>query len=234
MERRAHPSCLVALSLLLGAPAAHAGPADKVYLPSVEAGEQEIELRGGYEEGGDDDGLQQYVASYGYGVNTRWFTELAGAYEKAPGEGGKFESLEWENIFLITEPGERWLDAGIFAEFEHSLEGGPDEIDFGFLLQKEFGLLQANFNPLVEREIGDGAENEFEFHYAAQLKWRLGPRFEPGVQAFGEESGHRIGPAFFGRAPSGAREIKYDAAVLFGIGSHAPDLTVRFQLEYEI
>jgi hypothetical protein len=234
MERRSTQTGLVALVLQLAAAAALAGPADKVYLPAVEAGEQEFELRGGYQDGSEEDDLQQYVMDYGYGVSARWFTELAGEYEKLPGEGGEFEALEWENIFLLTEPGQHWLDVGLFAEYEYSLEGGPDEIVVGPLLQKEFGRLQANFNPLVEREVGDGAEDEFEFLYALQLKWRLNPRFEPGLQAFGEENSNRIGPALFGRLPGLGREFKYDAAVLFGTGSAAADLTVRFQFEYEL
>jgi len=234
MERRSTQTGLVALVLQLAAAAALAGPADKVYLPAVEAGEQEFELRGGYQDGSEEDDLQQYVMDYGYGVNARWFTELAGEYEKLPGEGGEFEALEWENIFLLTEPGQHWLDVGLFAEYEYSLEGGPDEIVVGPLLQKEFGRLQANFNPFVERQIGDGAEDEFEFLYALQLKWRLNPRFEPGLQAFGEEDSNRIGPALFGRLHSRGHEFKYDAAVLFGTGSAAADLTVRFQFEYEM
>ncbi len=234
MERIARARGLIAAAGLAFAGAAAAGPADKVYLPAVEAGETEFEFRGGYQDGGATDDEQQYVFDVGYGVNARWFTELATEFEKIPGGDGEVESLEWENIFLLTEPGEHWLDVGLFAEYEYSLEGGPDEIVLGPLLQKEFGRLQANFNPLVEREIGSGAEDEFEFRYAAQLKWRYNERFEPGVQAFGEESTHRVGPALFGRWGSGGRELKYDAAVLFGIGSDAPDVTVRFQFEYEI
>jgi hypothetical protein len=219
---------------LLAAAAAHAGPADKVYLPAVEAGEHEFELRAGYQDGSAEDDLQQYIVDYGYGVNARWFTELAGEYEKIPGEGGEFEALEWENIFLLTEPGQHWLDVGLFAEYEYSLEGGPDAIIVGPLLQKEFGRVQANFNPFVEREIGDGAADEFEYLYALQLKWRLNPLFEPGLQAFGEEDSHRIGPAMFGTLRSFGREFKYDAAILFGTGSAAADLTLRFQFEYEL
>jgi hypothetical protein len=234
MERCPTQAGLVALILQLAAAPALAGPADKVYLPSVEAGEHEFELRGGYQDGSVEDDLQQYVMDYGYGVNSRWFTELAGEYEKIPGEGGEFEAIEWENIFLLNEPGEHWLDVGLFAEYEYSLEGGPDEIVVGPLLQKEFGRLQTNFNPFVEREIGAGAEDTFEFLYALQLKWRLNPRFEPGLQAFGEEDSHRIGPAMFGQWRTRQHEIKYDAAVLFGTGSAAADLTVRFQFEYEM
>ena len=84
MERRPAQAGLVALILQLAAAAALAGPADKVYLPAVEAGEHEFELRGGYQDGSEEDDLQQYVMDYGYGVNSRWFTELAGEYEKFP------------------------------------------------------------------------------------------------------------------------------------------------------
>jgi hypothetical protein len=231
VERRARARGLIAAICLVGAAGAEAGPADKVYMPNVEAGATEFELRGGYQDEGNE---QQYVFDVGRGVNARWFTELASEYEKAPGADGEFESLEWENIFQLTEPGQYWLDVGLFAEYEHALDDGPDEIVIGPLLQKDFGRVQANFDPLVERQVGSGAKDRFEYRYAAQLKWRYNPRFEPGLQAFGEESAHRVGPAFFGQWHSAGHELKYDAAVLFGIGSEAADLTVRFQFEYEM
>lgn len=225
---------LIAAAGLAFATAAGAGPADKVYMPSVEAGETEIEFRGGYHDGGEADNEHQYVLDVGHGINSRWFTEVAAEFEKVPGADSEFAALEWENIFLLTEPGRHWLDVGLFAKYEYSLQGGPDEIVFGPLLQKGFGRVQANFNPLVERQIGSGAADAFEFRYAAQLKWRLNPGFEPGVQAFGGASTDRVGPALFGRWASGRHKFKYDAAVLFGVGSEAPDATVRFQFEYEI
>ena len=42
------------------------------------------------------------------------------------------------------------------------------------------------------------------------------------------------GPALFGEAPlGGGRTFTYNASLLAGVSAQAPDLTVRFQLEYE-
>ncbi len=51
---------------------------------------------------------------------------------------------------------------------------------------------------------------------------------------FARATEHKIGPAFFSQAALGARKVKFDAAVLFGLNRNSPDTTVRFNLEYEI
>jgi len=49
-----------------------------------------------------------------------------------------------------------------------------------------------------------------------------------------DEQSHRVGPAIFGKVALGGRQVfKYNAAVLFGASSAAPDRTLRAQLEYE-
>ncbi|HET8585519.1 MAG TPA: hypothetical protein VFM89_07250, partial [Casimicrobiaceae bacterium] len=73
--------------------------------------------------------------------------------------------------------------------------------------------------------------------------WR--PAFDFGAQGFGDvgtwndweptrEQPHIAGPAIFGRAALGGRQVlKYDAALLFKLTNAAPSATVRAQLEYE-
>jgi len=221
---------------LLPAAAAVAGPADKVYMPIVEAGETEFELRGGHArlDGGGD--VNALVFDVGYGVTPRWFTELAVEYENGPGGSGEFAAVEWENVFQLTEQGRYWLDLGLFAEYEVKREGGAaDEIVIGPMLQKDVGRSQMNLNILFERQVGAGAENETEVAYAGQVKWRGRPEREWGLQAFGEEDEHRLGPALFSshRLHNG-NKFKFDAALLFGVTPETPDVTARFQVEYEM
>lgn len=66
-----------------------------------------------------------------------------------------------------------------------------------------------------------------------------------GVQGFGEvgrwdqwnatrDQNHRVGPAIFGKLnPGGRNVIQYNAVVLFGLTTAAPDHTLRAQVEYE-
>ena len=235
---------LVALApgLALSLPA-HAGAASKVYLPKVEYRELELEFRGGSQDfnGTRQGDNQQFVFDIGYGVTSRWFTELAVFYSRAPGEGGQIEEFKSENIFLLTEPGKHWLDVGMIAEVVHNRAEGLNEIEFGPLLQTQVGREQFNLNIEFARELVDGAKTEVG--YAWQWKHRGNPALEFGLQGFGELGalgdlgGHqaKLGPALFGsrRLPSG-HKIKYDGAVLAGVTAGAPDTTVRFQLEYEM
>lgn len=241
--RKSLISLALAASGLACSGSAHAGAASKVYLPQVDDREIEFELRGGWEnvDGTDQGDGQQFVFDVGYGVTPRWFTELAVFYSKSPDAGGRIEEFKSENIVLLTEPGEHWLDLGLLVEFVHNRAEGLNEIEFGPLLQKQVGQEQFNLNFELARELVDGAQTEVG--YSWQWKHRGNPRAEFGLQGFGdlgpvgqlgEEHAFKAGPALFGtaRLPSG-HKLKYDGAVLFGVTDDAPDTTLRFQLEYE-
>ena len=237
---------VVASALLLQTPIAGADPAAKVHLPTVVQGELEFELLGGYQwwRNNDEDRLRQFIGEIGYGVTSWWKTELGVGTTRVPNESYKLDEIEWENIFALTEPGQYWLDLGLFVEFARDHPEGRNAFAIGPMFQKEFGAVQGNLNVFWERELGAGAEPGSAINYELQLKWRGDPRFEPGIQGFGtlgrtNDFGHltqnRIGPAFFGQVLTGARsKLKYDAALLFGLTNNTPNTTVRFQIEYEL
>jgi hypothetical protein len=236
----------VAVASVLQTSPAGADPAEKVFMPTVVQGELELEFLGGYQwwPGNEDNRLRQFVGEVGYGVTSWWKTELGIGTTRVPNESYKLDELEWENIFALTEPGQYWLDLGLFAELARDYAEGRNAIALGPMFQKEFGPVQANVNVFFERELGTGAESGAAVSYQWQLKWRGDSRFEPGLQGFGglgrtNDFGHQtqgnIGPAFFGQIPTGQRgKLKYDAAVLFGLNKNTPDTTLRFQIEYEL
>ncbi|MEO6264540.1 MAG: hypothetical protein ABIO58_06245 [Luteimonas sp.] len=233
------------LSCLLPASAvAFAGAANKVYAPVVVRGETEFEFRGGYHDFDGAPSEHAFVFDVGYGVTDRWKTELVLEYAAEDGEPGRLGAWEWENVLVLTEQGKYWLDVGLFAEYEHTFASGPDELKIGPLLQKEIGSTVANLNLLFEREVGAGAGDAIELDYAWQVKWRGNEALEWGLQGFGglgelehlgEGDSHILGPALFGvKRLAGGDKLGYDAAVLAGVNDAAPDVTVRFQLEYEM
>jgi hypothetical protein len=243
--RRALRALALLAAFSLHAPIAQAGPADKVYLPTVDQGEVELELRGGYQwwRNHDENRARQAVFDVGYGFTSWWASELALGVTGQPGTSARLDAIEWENIFALTEQGKYWADLGLFVELEHDRAEGRNAIAIGPLLQKEFGRFQVNGNLFFERQLGAHAEPGAEIEYRWQAKWRGNSRFEPGLQAFGtlgrtndfgHATEHKIGPAFFGRVPLGGHKLKYDAGVLFGVNSNTPDTTVRFTLEYEL
>jgi hypothetical protein len=242
-----HRSLLRATLLVALVPAStsvFAGAADTVYTPTVEQGETEFELRGGYRAFGGAPDEHAFVLDVGYGVNNRWRTEAVLEYAAEGGEPGKLEALEWENVFVLTEPGKYWMDLGLLAEYEHSFASGPDEVKIGPLLQKQFGPAIANLNFRFKREVGSGASTDTELDYRWQLHWLGNEALEWGAQGFGElgtvdhlgtGDWHSAGPALFGvKRLQGRDKIRYNAALLAGLSHDAPDAALRFQLEYEM
>ena len=235
----------LAAAVCLHLPSARADPADKVYVPTVVQGEAEFELNGGYQHWPDAaaNGERQLVYEAGYGLTSWWKSELGVGTTRLPGESTHLDEIEWENIFALTEPGEYWLDLGLFAELEHDYGASGNAVRIGPMFQKEFGAVQANVNLLFQRGLGPLSVQGTALNYNWQVKWRGNPLLEPGVQGFGTvgwngaagEPYARIGPALFSQAFVGGRnKIKFDTALLFGVNHNSANTTVRFTLEYEI
>lgn len=226
-----------------------AGPADYVHMPTVEYGEREFDFKYGRSHGANQ--TKESAASIGFGVgaNRSWFTELYLNYEKEGLEGTRWESIEWENKFQLTETGKYPVDLGLLTEIEvPRAHSDPYEFKWGPLLQTEFGRLQLNGNLLFEHHYRGNESSEprhTEIAYQWQAKYRWLPAFEYGLQGLGEmgrwnhwsshnEQNHNVGPAIFGKWDMGGHQaIKYNAAWLFGVSDAAPKHTFRAQIEYE-
>jgi|SRR5208283_3779241 len=236
-----------AIAALLTCSSAYAGdPADHVYLPSVVQGEVELELNGGFQQWPNNSGNDEWQLIYeaGYGVTSWWKSELGIGSTRLPGESTHLDELEWENIFALTEPGEYWVDLGLFAELEHDYGAHGNVLTIGPMFQNETGAVQTNVNLLFSRGLGELGSQGTELDYDWQVKWRGNPLFEPGMQGFGTlgstgEAGHptthKLGPALFSQQRVGGRnKLKFDTALLFGLNANSPHTTLRFTLEYEM
>ncbi|MCK9986121.1 MAG: hypothetical protein AzoDbin1_02593 [Azoarcus sp.] len=238
---------LIALALAgFGAGIAHAGPAAYIYTPTVEYGEHEIEFKAGSHRDHSKEDETAMMIGYGMGVTPWWFTELNVEYERERGERFKYEAFEWENKFQLLETGKYPIDLGVLVEIERPREHAEGwELKLGLLTQKDFGKVQANFNVLAERHYDAEEKSETELGYQWQLKYRLMPTFEYGLQGMGEvgkwndwaksdEQEHMAGPAIFGKLPMGGHQaLKYDVGFLFGMTKDTPEHTLRMKLEYE-
>lgn len=238
---------------VLGLPAISlAGPSDYIYVPAVEYGEREVDLKYGTGKlpGGEGRDTAGSVGA-GWGANPWWFTEAYVKYHKEPGEWQKYDAFEWENKFQLTETGRYPVDAGLITEVEVPRERATEgyELKVGPLFQWDTGLVQWNANLLLERVVRARPDPDVprvtEMGYQLQVKYRAGPAFEYGVQAFGDlgkwnrwapasDQSHRLGPAVFGKFKVGEHEtMRYNAAWLVGLNGGAPDNTLRMQVEYE-
>jgi len=228
---------LAAAGLLLSAHLAVAGPADYIQTPIVEEGEKEIELKYGDARDGGKSIERVYTVGVGYGVNSRWFTELYAKYKRVDGEANVFDAWEWENKFQITETGKYPVDVGVLFEIERPRDHDEGwEVKVGPLFQTEFGKVQINANVLFEKHFkaeGD-VEKEWETLGQLQVKYRLSQPFEFGAQVFTEEHEAKAGPAIFGKMPIGGHTaVKYNVAWLKGLNDDTANHTLRAQLELE-
>ncbi|TRZ99348.1 MAG: hypothetical protein D4R84_02185 [Rhodocyclaceae bacterium] len=224
----------------------HAGPADYVYTPAVEYGEKEIDFKTGTARKADNPRESAASIGFGYGATKWWFTELYFKYKQQNYERTKYDAIEWENKFQLTETGKYPVDVGFLLEIERPKNHAEGwEVKWGPLFQTEFGKLQLNGNLLLERSHKSENPTETQFLYQWQAKYRWLPQFEFGLQGYGEmgkwdrwaptdERGHSAGPAIFGKLPIGNHQaIKYNAAWLLGTSKAAPDRALRTQIEYE-
>jgi hypothetical protein len=223
-----------------------AGPADYVHRPTVDYGEREIELKVGRAKLAD--GTHAHAAKLGFGMGLKpwWFSELYVGFQGGSGESTKYEAVEWENIFQLTETGRHPFEAGVLIEIERPRDHAEGfELKYGPLLQAEIGRVQLNGNAILERHVRAATPGDTELHYEWQAKYRLRREFEFGLQGFGElgkwdhwnphdQQSHTLGPAVFGKIPLGGQQsLRYDAAYLLAASPAAPDHTLRFRIEYE-
>jgi len=237
---------LLGMLAMLGSHSVYAG--FKVYSPTVEAGEYELEMRGHttFDSDSSRDDQQAYKLEGGYGIGQRWFTALGTTLEKD--DNGNLQSQEvfWENIIQLTEQGEHWLDAGLYLEYAVARGAGTaDELETKLLLEKSVGSFLHTANLVFVRNIGSGADNATYFEYAWRSKYYISNALEVGIEAYGEtgeighalpsdQQDHRLGPVISGKFGHGNEgKWKYELGYLFGVSDAAPAGTLKFVLEYE-
>ena len=222
----------------------------KVYSPYVELHEWEFEFRAddAIDHSHDRDGAQSFLYEIGYTPTAVWHTALFLEQEREP--GGPLENTEfaWENIFMLTDPGEYWIDVGAYVEYSKGLRHQGDQaLEWKLLLEKTIGRWTFIANPVFAQDF-PGREHTpgVGFGYAWGTYYRFMPQLEPGFEAYGDigeltdalpldEQQHLVGPVLRGRFGIGAAgKLAYNVGYLFGASRNAPDGTFKVALEYEL
>ena len=247
---RISPRLVAAVALAMPA-FAHADADEYVQVPAVEYGEREIDFKYGTRK---FDGTHERESAgsigLGWGATPWWFTEAYFKYHKEAGDRTRYDELEWENKFQLTETNKYPVDVSALVEIEvpRAREEGQYIVKAGPLFQWDTGPLRWNTNIFLERAFRSRTQepHETELQYQAQVAYRLKNGMDVGVQAFGDlgkwndwltkdEQSHRIGPAVFGKVKlgEGRQAIRWNAAWLFGASKAAADNALRVQAEYE-
>ncbi|MET3119474.1 hypothetical protein AAKU64_003714 [Undibacterium sp. GrIS 1.8] len=180
---------------------------------------------------------------FGYGVTSRWYTEIYASYIGSSRSDLKLDSWNWQNDYLLTQ-GQYPVDVALHTNLTrgHDSDEGYT-LELGPAMQTDFGRLQVNGNVFLERTYRsvDGGATQMKYQWQTKYRWK--PMLELGVQGFGElgdwdhwasrdQQSHRAGPALFGSVPVGRESsIKYQAAYLIGsiYGRHGYMFTSRIQ-----
>lgn len=220
----------LALALLLwgGPTAARADPGYYVVTAYDNSGQRSIDLRYWTVKLPGSPEVIWPEIGFGYGVNTRWTTELFASFIGSSQMATRLNTWNWQNDVLLTQ-GELPVDVALHFNLIREVEGdGGYTVEFGPVLQTDVGRTQLNGNLFFERGHGGASPLHTQLKYQWQVRHRWQARLHFGLQGFGElgpwdhwasgdQQSHRAGPAVFGTLPLGdGQSFLYQASYLFG------------------
>jgi len=234
------------LTFLIAAPhSASAGPAESLEVLSPYVSQElELEQQGyvAHDRNTNANNAQDYTTEIGISPTPYYRVEFEGEFARDPGPDQNllYDSFNIENTFMLTEPGEYWLDTGLFYEMDFA-RVGPNNVIFGLLGAKEIGPFAETFNLLAHKDYGPG-QTPTGFIYSDQVRYHYLAALEPGFELYGDTTGKdrfadqqlAIGPGIFGKIYTfNGQALKYELAYLVGTTPATSDGAVRWKLEYE-
>lgn len=217
-----------AVALLAGLPPAAADPGYYLVAPYDHAGKLTLEYRYWTVRPSGAPEVIWPEIGVNYGVNTRWTTGLLESWVGTSRADLKRSTLNWQNVVLLTQ-GEWPIDVAVWAAVAHAQNGGfANAVEWGPMLQTDFGRTQVNANIFFERTYGSTHPAPTQMKYQWQVKHRSLPGWQFGLQGFGElgdwerwrasgRQSRRIGPAASATLPgAGGTEWMLQAAYLTG------------------
>jgi hypothetical protein len=164
---------------------------------------------------------------FGYGVTTRWTTELYASWIGSSQMATRLSTWNWQNDVLLTQ-GEYPIDVAVHANLIRNQLGPGGAIEWGPVLQTDVGRTQLNGNVFFESGWDDFAPAAARMKYQWQVRHRWRPVLHLGLQGFGElgrwnrwaphdKQSHRAGPALFSTLPLAQHQtLLVQASYLFG------------------
>lgn len=224
----------VFVSLIVAAVPAHA--TKTITSPYVTEGQASIEWRGGYETKGEGDDSWKMRSQFSYGF-TRYY-DLKVSVDSRLGDDAEFTDVDFENKFQLAPKGELFIDTGLRLDYTRALNGDADEIGAKLLLGKQTGDVAHLLNLEAGREIGEDANNEWNYGLAYGASVPVNDMLSIGGEWYSDfgnfEDGwsaqsHLAGPVVYGKAFD---KVSYQFGVLAGLSEAAPDALVKTTVRY--
>ncbi len=222
-----------------------AAKATEVLSPYVTQNEVELEQQGLMSRDRGTGNQKNFTGALGISPTPWYRVEFEGEWERnldGDSQDTRYSSFNIENTFMLAEPGEYWIDPGLFLE--HDLArgvGNNNTFIFGFLGAHTFPMFNETFNLLAHKDYGPN-NDAMGFIYSNQLVYRYKVWLNPGFELYGDTDGKghfseqqlATGPGLFGKIYTLDRQaLKYEVAYLFGATAASPNGAVRWKLEYE-
>ena len=234
---------------LTGAAQAWADPRldEKVYGPYVQNHVAELEVRRAQQVGGAEAGEATTVLEAEYGLNDRFSLAVVGGIATAPGAGSQFNSFGLEGVAYLGQVPHTGIDAGLYLEYKHGLNGEDDAVEAKLLLAKTAGRFQGLVNLIVERPLGVPPGQGFaSYGYAVSATWQTVGNLRLGAEAFGDlgddhsflkgPQGAYVGPQlkWEGRPNGSPVEIDLDLGWLAAVGPVRNEARSQFRIGVEL
>ncbi|HEY9034932.1 MAG TPA: hypothetical protein VIN71_13405 [Pseudomonadales bacterium] len=211
---------------------ADASSTNSFYLPYVQQLEKEIEYQLFYLPA--DNRRQLHQLAYGQSLSDNLAIEIGVAVDKEKGQRAGYEAFELELLWQLTEQGEFAWDWALLLEAEHEKEDKANELALALITAREWGRWTTASNLYLIYENSDSRRSELETALALQAGYRLSPHIEPALEFFAGQGVRTLGPVLGGLVRlSGARKLRWQTALLFGLDDDSSPTTWRLQLEYE-
>ena len=206
----------------------------QIYRPYVQPLEQELEFVGVYDSRSDDGRIPtSRWARLGYGtaLSDTVYGEISVTNVRSTDV--RYQSLELEAVWQITEQGEYSSDWGMLFELETGLDYDSHEAVIGVLNSLDIGRFTVLTNASLKTEWGNASQNELETALAIQTRYRWSRALEPTVELFMAEDTLSVGPGLSGTIKlAGPDSLLWNFAVLAGL-ENSTDYSVKLEIEYE-
>ena len=237
---------LLCASLAWGAAPAAADPADYVFTPYPDVGLWQVAYGAGTAQARDGSRETQQTLGLGGTPTARWYTSVYAAWAADGGGSFAIDEWSWTNHVALTTPGAGPVDVGLLCELArpHAREEGRLGAACGPTLQMDTDDLQLELNLSLGKHFGSAEPERPQLGYQWQVKGLVAQGVELGAQGFGSvgtwdswspasRQEHIAGPAIFLKTRAFGGPVRFDAALLFGIGEGSPKNVLRLRLQHE-
>jgi len=230
-----------ALGLLVGMGISHAAVAKDISGPHVTAGESRLKNNGFFAFNDHDNSRLSNSTEFSYGLTDRIALKIEGDWNKGYSDRIRYRNTELKAQYEIFQPGEAWIDTAV--ELGYAAAADPDradEVNFEFLLQKEYLRMRHRANIEFAQQIGEFNGGGATWGFDWQSLYKVTPALLAGFEYYGKlgevedvfgnvsDEEHLLGPVVVYDIPK--TPISMEVGYLFGLTDESADHGIKWRI----